>query len=158
MSEIKLNDDHKFKLDDHNYGKSGVKILHLVRNGLVHIVKELEVSTRLTLATEKDYLKGDNSDIIATDSQKNVVYLLAKKYGVKSPEDFAILLCNHFMTKYDHVMKTSIRVEEVMWNRVNYGDQVNVKLHNHAFIHTPTCTRSASAVLKRGGECDFVTH
>lgn len=115
-------------------------------------MKELEVSTRLTLSTEKDYLKGDNSDIIATDSQKNVVYLLAKKYGVKSPEDFAIQLCNHFMTKYDHVMKTSIRVEEVMWNRVNYGDHVNVKLHNHAFIHTPICTRSASAVLKRGGE------
>lgn len=28
-----MTDDHKFKLDDHNYGKSGVKILHLVRNG-----------------------------------------------------------------------------------------------------------------------------
>lgn len=27
------NDDHKYILDDHNYGKGGVKILHLVRNG-----------------------------------------------------------------------------------------------------------------------------
>lgn len=119
--------------------------------GLVHIVKELEVSTRLTLSTRKDYLQGDNSDIIATDSQKNIVYLLAKKYGVKSPEDFGILLCNHFMTKYDHVLKVSIRVAELQWNRVNYGDHANVKLHNHAFIHTPVCTRSASVVLKKHG-------
>jgi urate oxidase len=120
-------------------------------SGLVHTVKELEVSTRLTLATDKDYLKGDNSDIIATDSQKNVVYLLAQKHGVKSPEDFAILLCQHFLTKYKHVVKTSIHVEEVMWNRVNYGD--HAKLHNHAFIHTPICTRSCSAFFKRGGVC-----
>jgi urate oxidase len=115
-------------------------------------VKELEVSTRLTLSSRKDYLKGDNSDIVATDSQKNIVYLLAKKYGIKSPEDFGTLLCNHFMSTYDHVVKTSVRIEEVMWNRVNYGDHANVKLHNHAFIHTPICTRSASVVLKRGGK------
>ena len=109
------------------------------------------MSTRLTLSTQKDYLQGDNSDIIATDSQKNIVYLLAKKYGIKSPEDFGILLCNHFMSKYEHVLKVSIRVEELMWKRVNYGDHANVKLHNHAFIHTPICTRSASVVLKKYG-------
>jgi urate oxidase len=118
--------------------------------GLVHIVKELEVSTRLTLATQKDYLLGDNSDIIATDSQKNIVYLLAKKYGIKSPEDFGILLCNHFMSKYNHVTKVSIRINETRWNRVSYSDHQNVKLHNHAFIHTPICTRTASVVLKKG--------
>lgn len=117
------------------------------------------MSTRLTLSTQKDYLQGDNSDIIATDSQKNIVYLLAKKYGIKSPEDFGILLCNHFMSKYEHVLKVSIRVEELMWNRVNYGDHANVKLHNHAFIHTPICTRSASVVLKKYGmNLDKVTN
>lgn len=115
-------------------------------------MKELEVSTRLTLSSQKDYLQGDNSDIIATDSQKNTIYLLAKKYGIKSVEDFGVLLCDHFMTKYDHVMKASVRVEEVMWNRVNYGDTLNVRLHNHAFIHTPICTRSASVVAIRGGK------
>jgi urate oxidase len=109
------------------------------------------VSTRLTLATHKDYTHADNSDIIATDSQKNTVYLLAKKYGVKSPEDFGILLSEHFIAKYAHVTKAAVDVKEVMWNRVSYGDHANGKLHNHAFIHTPICTRTASVVLSRGG-------
>lgn len=119
----------------------------------MHSIKEFEVSTRLTLSSQKDYLEGDNSDIVATDSQKNTVYILAKKHGVKSPEDFAILLCNHFLSTYSHVTKAVVDVEELMWNRVAYGDQANAqKLHNHAFIHTPICTRFSTATLKRGGE------
>lgn len=33
MSKIDVSDDHSYNLKDRNYGKSGVKILHLVRNG-----------------------------------------------------------------------------------------------------------------------------
>lgn len=122
------------------------------RSGLIHSVKELEVSTRLTLSTEKDYLLGDNSDIIATDSQKNTVYVLAKKFGIKSPEDFAILLCNHFLSKYSHVMNVVISVEETLWNRISYGEGSTQMFHNHAFVHTPICTRGTTVTWKRNGE------
>lgn len=66
------------------YGKSSVKLLHVRREASVHIIKEYEVDTQLTLATDKDYLAGDNSDVVATDSQKNTVYILAKRHGVRS--------------------------------------------------------------------------
>lgn len=69
------------------YGKSAVKILHVRRDGPVHSIKEYEVDTQLTLDSDKDYLDGDNSDVVATDSQKNTVYILAKKYGVRYSED-----------------------------------------------------------------------
>lgn len=152
MHELVKGTSPDFVLGDRSYGKSGVRILHVVKEGLVHHVKELEVSTRLTLATEKDYLLGDNSDIIATDSQKNTVYLLAKKFGIKSPEDFATLLCNHFLSKYNHVMKVVIDVEVILWNRISY-DQGNSKtFHNHAFVHTPICTRATKVTWKRNGE------
>lgn len=119
----------------------------------MHSVKELEVSTRLTLSSKKDYLEGDNSDIIATDSQKNTVYIMAKKHGVKSPEDFAVLLCNHFLSTYSQVTKAVVEVEEMMWNRVSYGERADhQKLHNHAFLLTPLCTRIAVATLLRGGK------
>lgn len=119
----------------------------------MHSVKELEVKTLLTLNSQKDYLKGDNSDIIATDSQKNTIYVLAKKHGVKSPEDFATLLCNHFLSTYSHVTKAVANVQETMWNRISYGEHANnQKLHNHAFVQTPVCTRLATATLKRGGK------
>lgn len=65
-----------------SFGKNYVKLLQLRREGQVHHIKELEVNTALTLSTVKDYTIGDNSDIIATDSQKNTVYILAKQHGV----------------------------------------------------------------------------
>lgn len=66
------------------YGKSSVKLLYVRREGHVHSIKEYEVDTQLTLASDKDYLGGDNSDVVATDSQKNTVYILAKRHGVRS--------------------------------------------------------------------------
>lgn len=121
-------------------------------SGIVHSIKELEVATRLTLSTEKDYLLGDNSDIIATDSQKNTVYVLAKKFGIKSPEDFATLLCNHFLSKYSHVMNVVIHIDELLWNRISYGDGNVQKYHNHAFVNTPICGRFTTVTWKRNGE------
>lgn len=128
----------------------------IVPQGIVHYVKELQVSTRLTLSTEKDYLHGDNSDIIATDSQKNTVYLLAKKLGIKSPEDFSILLCNHFLSKYSHVLKVVIEAEEYLWNRIHYGEGSTQMQHNHAFVHTPICVRSTTVAWKRNGETTLI--
>ena len=69
---------------DTGYGKNYVKLLQLRKEGSIHTIRELEVSTTLTLNSFKDYLQGDNSDIIATDSQKNTVYILAKQNGVCS--------------------------------------------------------------------------
>lgn len=123
--------------------------------GLVHSVKEYEVSTRLTLSTDKDYLIGDNSDIIATDSQKNTVYVMAKKFGIKSPEDFAILLCNHFLSKYGHVVKVVVQVVEMLWKRIVYDEKKPQMQHNHAFVHTPVCSRTASVTWNRNGDEKF---
>lgn len=106
---------------------------------------------RLTPSSQKDYLDYlDNSDIIATDSQKNAVYVLAKQYGVKSPETFASVICEHFLSTYSHVTKVVVEVEQLTWNRVAYDEQK--KLHNHAFIHTPVCTRVSIVTLERGGK------
>ena len=44
--------------------------------------QELEVCTALTLNNHRDYIFEDNSDIVATDSQKNTVHVLAKQHGV----------------------------------------------------------------------------
>lgn len=117
--------------------------------GHVHTIKEIEVETSLTLGSTKDYFLGDNSDIIATDSQKNTVYLLAKQHGIKSIEDFGIILSKHFLAKYDHVMKATVSIEQMQWDRITYGDHAPFKLHNHAFIHTPVATRFCTITLNR---------
>lgn len=97
-----------------------------------------------------DYL-GDNSDIIATDSQKNTVYLLAKKFGIKSPEDFAITLTRHFLSKYRHVKEAHVHVEEYPWERIRYNNSDNMsKQHNHAFLFTPVAKRYCDVIQQRG--------
>jgi len=140
-----------YSIVDDAYGKNNVKLLHVKRDGPVHSIQELEVNTELTLATHKDYVNGDNSDIIATDSQKNTVYLLAQKHGVTCPEQFAILLCRHFLKTYDHVLKVKVYVEQYPWQRID----VDGKKHNHAFVLTPVAIRFATAILKRGGEIEL---
>ncbi|EFX89027.1 hypothetical protein DAPPUDRAFT_233847 [Daphnia pulex] len=136
-----------YKIVDDAYGKSGVKLLHIKRDGPVHSIRELEVSSQLTLSSKKDYTEGDNSDIVATDSQKNTVYLLAKKHGVNSPEEFAILLCRHYLSTYAHVLKAQVQVELYPWQRID----ADGKKHNHAFVFTPVATRFCTARMEKNG-------
>lgn len=96
---------------------------------------------------------GDNSDIIATDSQKNTVYLLAKKFGIKSPEDFAITLTKHFLSKYRHVKEAHVHVQEYPWDRIGYQNEENkMAKHNHAFVFTPVAIRYCDVIHQRTGK------
>ncbi|CAL8121738.1 unnamed protein product [Orchesella dallaii] len=136
----------EFDFVDTGYGKNHIRLLYIKRDGPTHYIKELEVNTRLTLDSKKDYLVGDNSDIVATDSQKNTVYILAKQHGVKSPEEFGLLLTSHFLSKYPRVMKAKVCIEELPWERMCSDG----KPHNHAFICTPKSTRFSSVTFQRG--------
>ncbi|XP_017029386.1 uricase [Drosophila kikkawai] len=167
----------QYEITDHGYGKDAVKVLHVSRQGPVHTIQEFEVGTHLKLYSKKDYYQGNNSDIVATDSQKNTVYLLAKKYGVESPEKFALLLAKHFINKYSHVEEAHVHVEAYPWQRIcqdetktqvtngqsqgqaqtqtqaggscNFSSIDNRSLHNHAFIFTPTAQHYCDVVMRR---------
>ncbi|KAH8283048.1 hypothetical protein KR054_011896 [Drosophila jambulina] len=164
----------QYEITDHGYGKDAVKVLHVSRQGPVHTIQEFEVGTHLKLYSKKDYYQGNNSDIVATDSQKNTVYLLAKKHGVESPEKFALLLAKHFINKYSHVEEAHVHVEAYPWQRVcqeetrtngkdqgkpqatqgscNFSSIDNRSLHNHAFIFTPTAQHYCDVVMRRTGK------
>lgn len=136
-----------YKFGNYGYGKNHVKLLHVHRSGPFHTIREFEVDTHLRLSTQKDYLDGDNTDIIATDTQKNTVYVLAKKHGIKTPEEFGLLICSHFLYMYKHVEEVEVKIEEYPWERLQADDQH----HNHAFVFQPTAIRSASVTQKRNG-------
>jgi len=137
----------KFAIIEKEYGKSGVKMLYVHQAGdKKYTIQELEVETSLTLDSEKDFRNGDNSDIIATDSQKNTVYILAKQFGVKSPEEFGLRLANHFLNKYSWVVSAKINITQHPWSRIldTKGDE-----HSHAFLSTPTSIRVAQVFMDR---------
>ena len=66
----------------------------------------------------QEYDTGDNSDVIATDSQKNTVYILAKLHGVASPEEFGLLVTEHFLSTYPWVTKSRVEVRLHPWQRI----------------------------------------
>lgn len=141
-----MADQVKTEFEVSDYGKNWVKILVVKRDTDRHFIKELEVCTALTLNNHRDYIFEDNSDIVATDSQKNTVYVLAKQHGVKSIEKFALLLSEHFLRKYPHVVATRINIEEYPWKRID----VNGEKHVHAFQFIQDGTRVCEVSQKRG--------
>ncbi|XP_037088009.1 uricase-like [Pollicipes pollicipes] len=135
-----------YEIVDSNYGKNWVKLLHVHRQGSVHTIREWEVCSELTLDSKKDYINGDNSDIVATDSQKNTIYLLAKNHGLTTPEAFGLLLCSHFLAKYSHANRVNILVEVHPWRRIEAGGQP----HEHAFVTCREAVRTCQVRQERG--------
>ncbi|XP_069497703.1 uricase-like [Ambystoma mexicanum] len=127
------------------YGKNNVKVLCIRRQGKLHFIKELEVNVELTLQSKKDYLYGDNSDIIATDTMKNTVYALAKIKGIRTVEEFGMDICEHFLSSFGHVTEAKTYIEEAPWKRF----EKNGVGHIHAFILSPEGIRFCEVQQKR---------
>lgn len=111
-------------------------------------MKEYNIDMKVTLDDSKEYWTHDNSDIVCAGSLQDTLFILANNFGLKSPEEFGILSCNHFFFQYKHVENISLFIEEFAWNRISY-DSVN--FHNHAFIHKPECSRTCTIAMNRKG-------
>jgi urate oxidase len=107
------------ELGAHYHGKERVRVAKVRRrsDGL-HELVELRVRVELRGGTTASFLHGDNGTVVATDTCKNHVYMLAKTHPCSPPEQFAMDLARQFLTQYDQVHAATIRVEEEMWKRV----------------------------------------
>src|SRR5687768_7856153 len=65
---------------NNSYGKSAVRLTKVVRNGRVHELFEIEAAVKLEGAFEPAYRDGNNRDVVATDTIRNTVYVLAKQW------------------------------------------------------------------------------
>jgi len=149
----KMMSEDRYEITDQGYGKSFVRILHVRKNGLKHSVKEFEVNTILKLNNQNDYKDGNNRNIVATDTQKNTVYILAKKYGIETAEGFAVLLCQHFLQTYGHIVSVNVKIDESPWERITKGQAA----HNHAFVFKPTALRSTNVSQTRNGPIEVTS-
>jgi len=102
---------------DNQYGKAEVRLVKITRNGDRHQIEDLNVSTSLRGDFAAAHTDGDNSHVVATDTQKNTVYAFAQQYGVGQIEDFGLRLGRHFVDDFDWVSGAQIRIEEYGWDR-----------------------------------------
>jgi len=121
------------KLVDHRYGKSRVRVMKILRDGVTHTIKELDVAVALSGDFETSYTapQGNNSKVVATDTMKNTVNVLAHEHLGRESERFALTLGGHFLSRYAQVQQVSVELNERVWSRMRIGGQP----HPHSFIH-----------------------
>lgn len=115
------------------YGKDKVRVFRIVRQADKHEVVEYNVCALVEGKIETSYTQADNSCVVATDSVKNTVNVLAKTSPhVLSPVLFALHVALHFVTKYEHLSKSVVTVEQLKWSRIAVGDAKEP--HKHSFV------------------------
>jgi urate oxidase len=109
-------------------------------------VQEYTVKTRLYAPKyETVFTKEENKDLVATDTQKNTVYLVAKRSSATSPEAFGVDLCRHFLKEYPMLSAVEVEVEEDQWMR----HQTAEGWHEHGFLRMSPEKASARVRLTR---------
>jgi len=145
MSPLAAKRDTMSSTLTHNaYGKSGVRLTKVTRHGNRQEFKELTVNVQLEGDFALSYTEGDNSKVVATDSMKNTVYVLAAEHPLTDIESFGQTLAKHFIDKYSQVEGSSVHIVEHLWRRINFGG----KPHDHSFVSAGdekrTCTVHAT--------------
>src|SRR3954464_4324726 len=105
-------------LATNSYGKSGVRLTKVVRSGHVHELFEIDAAIQLGGDFADAYARGDNRNVIATDTIKNTVYVLAKENDFGSVEQFALILARHFLKTYEHVSQASVELRQSAYSRI----------------------------------------
>jgi len=129
------------------YGKDNIRILkkEVHPDGSQSVV-EMTVCILLEGDIETSYTKADNSCIVATDTQKQTAYILAKQHPVHPPELFASIVSNHFVETYKHIHAAHVSIIQHKWTRMT----VDGKLHPHSFLRDGDEKRTVEAVAREG--------
>jgi urate oxidase len=132
----------------HNaYGKAQIRLTKVSRHAGRHHLKELCVAIQLEGDFAASYVDGDNSRIVATDTMKNTVYVLAKKHALADLESFGVALSHHFLEHYPHVSVATISLVEQPWQRMVIDGQE----HPYAFVGGGSEKRTCTVARTRQG-------
>ncbi|XP_006458895.1 hypothetical protein AGABI2DRAFT_65743 [Agaricus bisporus var. bisporus H97] len=145
------------------YGKANVRVFRIVRgDGKWHHVVEYNVTVLLQGDISTSYTQADNSVVVATDSD------IAKiSPHILSPEKFALHLGTFIVSKYGHIEKADVRVEQLRWKRISVpgngngdGDEKEKEGgekeygHEHAFWRDGEEKRIVNVVVDKRKEKD----
>ncbi|HEY6147365.1 MAG TPA: urate oxidase, partial [Thermoanaerobaculia bacterium] len=134
-------------LAENAYGKSGIRLVKIARRGDRHEIRDLTVAVRFEGRFEAAHTRGDNSDVLPTDTMKNTVYALAKDHRLDAIESFGLDLAAHFLEASPPASRVEISISESPWERLAVGAVTNP----HAFRRAGEERRVARIARERGG-------
>lgn len=117
-------------LRENRYGKTGVRLIKVLRRGAVHELREWTVRVLLEGDFADVHLYGDNTKVLATDTMKNTVYSRAKESTAVSMEEFAGELSAFLLERNAQVHAVEVHVESALWKRL----VVEGAPHPHAYM------------------------
>lgn len=142
--------DVSVSLGANKYGKAENRVVRIYRDTPRHEIVDLNVTSQLRgAALAASYLSGDNSLVVATDTQKNTAFAFAKEHGVASPEEYLLRLSEHFVSGFDWIDGGLWQAEQYEWDRI----LVDGRPHDHAFVRRGQGTRLAAVQVM-----DAATH
>ena len=89
----------------------------------VRHVQDLNVTSQLYGDTTAVHLDGDNSVVLATDTQKNVVYAFAQQEPPGEIERFGLRLGTYFVGAQDTVTRAQLRIQQLGWSRLEVAGE-----------------------------------
>lgn len=129
------------------YGKDNIRLYKRTKNadGSQSVV-EMTVRTLLEGDIETSYTEANNSVVVATDTQKQTTYILAKQNPIAPPELFGSILAQHFVDTYPHIHVAHVKIVQHRWTRL----EVDGKPHPHSFFRDGEETREVEVVAREG--------
>jgi urate oxidase len=141
-------------LGHNQYGKAEIRVVRVFRDRDPHELVDYNVSVALSGGQEAPHLSGDNSPVLATDTQKNTVYALAAEDdAVAQPESFGIRLARHFVDETEPITWARVKLEMYPWSRL---DGPHAFVRDASLVRTATVTYDGSATWVVSGVRDLV--
>ncbi|WP_454199997.1 factor-independent urate hydroxylase [Nocardia sp. Marseille-Q1738] len=134
-------------LSDHRYGKAENRIVRIYRQTARHEIRDVNVSTVLRGDFADAYVTGDQAKVLPTDTQKQTAYAFAKQPGLRTIEDYALALADHFVAEIEPVTSARVEVDEYAWQRVSVGGVE----HDHTWVRQGPEVRTAAVTVAGSG-------
>jgi len=134
-------------LGANQYGKAENRLVRVYRDSPRHEIRDLNVSSSLRGDFSDAHITGDQAAVLPTDTQKNTVFAFAKEKGVRSIEEFALTLGDHFIGQTPKATGARIEIEEYFWDRIS----VDGAPHDHSFVRNGGETRTTVVTVEGRG-------
>ena len=131
----------------HTYGKARVRVMRVHRDGDRNEVRELSVQTMLDGDFAGSFTEADNRSVVATDTIKNIAYIVARENLTASAELYGHALATRFLERYPQVRQARVAMRETRWTRASFGGTP----HPYSFVLDANGSPTAEVAVTRDG-------
>lgn len=133
-------------LSSARYGKDNIRLYKVDKDEKTGTQTVVEMTVCILLEGDIDtsYTAADNSVVVATDTQKQTCYILAKQNPITPPELFASIVGTHFVETYSHIHAAHVKIIQHKWTRMT----IDGKPHPHSFFRDGEEIRVVESVTR----------